>query len=151
MNKFACVVQSLTFSCGHSAKQIFKALIMPRLPSKSELRCSFPSARAGDELRKKMETEESEIERLQQEIQELQYLRHDSDLEDMSSNSDSSYESEDEDDMNEMLSTLIQENLQLEVSLLSCHVVHCHVGCCHVVCDTNEMLSTLVQKYCSWG
>lgn len=69
----------------------------------------------GDELRKKIETEESEIERLQQEIQELQYLRHDSDLEEMSSGSDSSYESEDEEDLNDMLSSLIQENLQLEV------------------------------------
>ena len=69
----------------------------------------------GDELRKKIETEESEIERLKQEIQELQYLRHDSDLEDMSSASDSSIESEDEEDMNDMLSALIQENLQLEV------------------------------------
>nr|KAG5707292.1 hypothetical protein BaRGS_000066 [Batillaria attramentaria] len=68
----------------------------------------------GDELRKKIETEESEIERLQQEIQELQYLRHDSDMEDMSSGSDSSYESEDEDDLAEMLSTLKQENHQLE-------------------------------------
>ncbi|KAK7096270.1 ralA-binding protein 1-like [Littorina saxatilis] len=68
----------------------------------------------GDELRKKIETEQSEIERLQQEIQELQYLRHDSDLEEMSSASDSSYESEDEEDMNDMLSSLIQENLQLE-------------------------------------
>ncbi|XP_076463673.1 uncharacterized protein LOC143295884 isoform X2 [Babylonia areolata] len=68
----------------------------------------------GDELRKKIETEESEIERLKQEIQELQYLRHDSDLEDLSSASDSSIESEDEEDMNDMLSSLIQENLQLE-------------------------------------
>lgn len=68
----------------------------------------------GDELRKKIETEESEIDRLQQEIQELQYLRHDSDLEDLSSGSDSSLESEDEDDLAEMLSTLKQENHQLE-------------------------------------
>ena len=138
------------------------------LLSQSQAKRSFPLVWAGDELRKKMETEESEIERLQQEIQELQYLRHDSDLEDMSSNSDSSYESEDEDDMNEMLSTLIQENLQLEVSLLSCHVVcclmlsavlscllSCHVVrcfvCYQVVCDMNKMLSTFIQENLQLG
>ena len=67
------------------------------------------------ELRKKIETERCEMDRLKQEIQELQYLRHDSDQEYMSSSSDSSYESEDEDDLQEMLKNLIQENEELEV------------------------------------
>ncbi|XP_060073425.1 ralA-binding protein 1-like [Ylistrum balloti] len=66
------------------------------------------------ELRKKIETERGEIERLDQEITELQYLRHDSDLEDMSSSSDSSYESEDEEDLQEILNQLITENEELE-------------------------------------
>ncbi|XP_033725827.1 ralA-binding protein 1-like isoform X2 [Pecten maximus] len=66
------------------------------------------------ELRKKIETEQGEIERLDQEITELQYLRHDSDLEDMSSSSDSSYESEDEEDLQEILNQLITENEELE-------------------------------------
>ncbi|XP_041374372.1 ralA-binding protein 1-A-like isoform X2 [Gigantopelta aegis] len=67
-----------------------------------------------DELRQKIETEESEIERLHQEIQELQYLRQDSDLEDMSSCSDSSDESEDEEELQDILLTLKQENEILE-------------------------------------
>ncbi|XP_021358685.1 ralA-binding protein 1-like [Mizuhopecten yessoensis] len=66
------------------------------------------------ELRKKIETERDEIERLDQEITELQYLRHDSDLEDMSSSSDSSYESEDEEDLQEILNQLLTENEELE-------------------------------------
>ncbi|XP_069102982.1 ralA-binding protein 1-like isoform X1 [Argopecten irradians] len=66
------------------------------------------------ELRKKIETERGEIERLDQEITELQYLRHDSDMEDMSSSSDSSYESEDEEDLQEILNQLITENEELE-------------------------------------
>ena len=68
----------------------------------------------GDELRKKIETEEREIERLLQEIQELHYVRHDSDVEDIKSESDSSYESENEMDMNELLACVIQDNLKLE-------------------------------------
>ena len=67
------------------------------------------------ELRKKIETERCETDRLRQEIQELQYLRHDSDPEYMSSSSDSSYESEDEEDLQEMLNNLIKENEELEV------------------------------------
>lgn len=66
------------------------------------------------ELRKKIETERCEMDRLKQEIQELQYLRHDSDPEYMSSSSDSSYESEDEEDLQEMLANLIKENEELE-------------------------------------
>ena len=67
------------------------------------------------ELRKKIETERCETERLRQEIQELHYLRQDSDQEYMSSSSDSSYESEDEEDLQEMLNNLIKENEDLEV------------------------------------
>lgn len=89
-----------------------------RINKKHHTTVAVLPASTGDELRKKIETEESEIERLQQEIQELQYLRHDSDLEDISSGSDSSYESEDEEDLADMLSTLIHDNLQLEVSHL---------------------------------
>ena len=70
------------------------------------------------ELRKKIETERCETERLRQEIQELQYLRHDSDQEYMSSSSDSSYESEDEDDLQEMLNNLIKDNEELEVPVI---------------------------------
>ncbi|XP_046350266.2 ralA-binding protein 1-like isoform X1 [Haliotis rufescens] len=68
----------------------------------------------GDELRQKIETEQSEIERLHQEIQELQYLRQDSDLEDLSSSSESSYDSEDEDDLQDSLCQLIHDNEDLE-------------------------------------
>ncbi|XP_046585343.1 LOW QUALITY PROTEIN: ralA-binding protein 1-like [Haliotis rubra] len=68
----------------------------------------------GDELRQKIETEQSEIERLHQEIQELQYLRQDSDLEDISSSSESSYDSEDEDDLQDSLCQLIHDNEDLE-------------------------------------
>ncbi|XP_067653624.1 ralA-binding protein 1-like isoform X2 [Haliotis asinina] len=68
----------------------------------------------GDELRQKIETEQSEIERLHQEIQELQYLRQDSDLEDISSSSESSYDSEDEDDLQDSLYQLIHDNEDLE-------------------------------------
>ena len=70
------------------------------------------TCRPGDELRKKIETEHGEIERLQQEIQELQYLRHDSDVDDFSSASDSSLDSDDGEDV---LSSLIDANLKLEV------------------------------------
>ncbi|XP_060602729.1 ralA-binding protein 1-A-like isoform X5 [Ruditapes philippinarum] len=66
------------------------------------------------ELRKKIETERCESERLQQEIDELQYLRQDSDEEILSTSSDSSYESEDEDDLQEILQQLIKENEELE-------------------------------------
>ena len=67
------------------------------------------------ELRKKIETERCEMDRLKQEIQELDYLRHDSDPEYMSSSSDSSYESEDEEDLQELLTNLIRDNEELEV------------------------------------
>lgn len=67
-----------------------------------------------DELHQKIETEQSEIERLHQEIVELQYLRQDSDLDDMSSSSESSYESEDEDELQEILNQLIRDNELLE-------------------------------------
>ncbi|XP_053386919.1 ralA-binding protein 1-like isoform X2 [Mercenaria mercenaria] len=66
------------------------------------------------ELRKKIETERCESERLQQEIDELQYLRQDSDEEILSTSSDSSYESEDEEDLQEILNQLIKENEALE-------------------------------------
>lgn len=66
------------------------------------------------ELRKKIETERCEAERLQQEIDELQYLRQDSDEEILSSSSDSSYESEDEEDLQEILNQLIKENEEFE-------------------------------------
>lgn len=62
------------------------------------------------ELRKKIETERHEIERLNQELDELKYLRQDSDLEEYSSESDSSYESEDEEDLQEILKQLIARN-----------------------------------------
>ncbi|XP_064595875.1 ralA-binding protein 1-like [Liolophura sinensis] len=68
----------------------------------------------GDELKQKIETEQSEIERLKQEIVELQYLRQDSDLEDYSSTSESSDESEDEEELTELLNSLIAENEELE-------------------------------------
>ena len=68
-----------------------------------------------DELRQKIATEKSEMERLSQEIQELQYLRQDSDLEDLSSASSSSSDSEDEEDLQDLLSQLIQDNEALEV------------------------------------
>lgn len=71
----------------------------------------------GDELHQKIETEQSEIERLHQEIVELQYLRQDSDLDDMSSSSESSYESEDEDELQEILNQLIRDNELLEASI----------------------------------
>lgn len=67
-----------------------------------------------DELHQKIETEQSEIERLHQEIVELQYLRQDSDLDDMSSSSESSYESEDEDELQDILNQLIRDNELLE-------------------------------------
>lgn len=71
----------------------------------------------GDELKQKIETEQSEIERLKQEIVELQYLRQDSDLEDYSSTSESSDESEDEEELTELLNSLIAENEELEVRI----------------------------------
>ena len=56
-------------------------------------------------------------------------------------------------DMNKMLSTLIQENLQLGCIcclvrlfiVLSCLLSCCPLSC-HVVCDMNEMLFTLIQE-----
>jgi len=68
-----------------------------------------------DELKQKMATEQSEMERLTQEIQELQYLRQDSDLEDLSSASEASDDSEDEDDLHDLLTSLIQDNQGLEM------------------------------------
>ena len=67
------------------------------------------------ELRKKIETERHEAERLNQEIDELKYLRQDSDLEEYSSESDSSYESEDEEELREILKSLIIRNEEQEV------------------------------------
>lgn len=66
-------------------------------------------------MRKKIETERHEAERLNQEIDELKYLRQDSDLEEYSSESDSSYESEDEDELREILKSLIIRNEEQEV------------------------------------
>lgn len=78
-----------------------------------------------DELKQKIATERSEMERLNQEIQELQYLRQDSDLEDLSSSSSSSDESEDEEDLQELVSQLIQENEELEMSNADlCQKIH---------------------------
>ncbi|CAL1528879.1 unnamed protein product [Lymnaea stagnalis] len=78
-----------------------------------------------DELRQKIATERSEMERLTQEIQELQYLRQDSDLEDLSTSSSSSDESEDEDDMQELLTQLIQDNEHLEMKNADlCQKIH---------------------------
>ncbi|XP_055882821.1 ralA-binding protein 1-like [Biomphalaria glabrata] len=78
-----------------------------------------------DELRQKIATERSEMERLAQEIQELQYLRQDSDLEDLSSSSSSSEESEDEDDLQELLDQLIQDNEKLEMNNADlCQKIH---------------------------
>ncbi|KAH9512836.1 hypothetical protein Btru_036716 [Bulinus truncatus] len=78
-----------------------------------------------DELRQKIATERSEMERLTQEIQELQYLRQDSDLEDLSSSSSSSDESEDEDDLQELLVQLIQDNEDLEMKNADlCQKIH---------------------------
>uniref|UniRef100_A0A0B7AGD4 Uncharacterized protein n=1 Tax=Arion vulgaris TaxID=1028688 RepID=A0A0B7AGD4_9EUPU len=79
----------------------------------------------GDELRQKIATERSEMERLNQEIQELQYLRQDSDLEDLSTSSSSSDESEDEDDLQDLVSQLIQENEELEMNNADlCQKIH---------------------------
>ena len=66
-------------------------------------------------MRKKIETERHEAERLNQEIDELKYLRQDSDLEEYSSESDSSYESEDEEELREILKSLIIRNEEQEV------------------------------------
>ncbi|XP_061191095.1 ralA-binding protein 1-like [Saccostrea echinata] len=66
------------------------------------------------ELRKKIETERHEAERLNQEIDELKYLRQDSDVDEYSSESDSSYESEDEEDLQEILKQLIARNEEQE-------------------------------------
>ncbi|XP_005106675.1 ralA-binding protein 1 [Aplysia californica] len=78
-----------------------------------------------DELKQKMATERSEMERLAQEIQELQYLRQDSDLEDLSSSSNSSDDSEDEEDLQDLLTQLIQDNEDLEMQSADlCQKVH---------------------------
>ncbi|GFS18539.1 RalA-binding protein 1 [Elysia marginata] len=80
---------------------------------------------AADELRQKIATEKSEMERLSQEIQELQYLRQDSDLEDLSSASSSSSDSEDEEDLQDLLSQLILDNESLEMkSAEMCQKIH---------------------------
>jgi hypothetical protein len=71
------------------------------------------------ELRKKIETERHEAERLNQEIDELKYLRQDSDIEEYSSESESSYESEDEGDLQEILKQLIARNEEQEVNINS--------------------------------
>ena len=71
---------------------------------------------AGDELRQKIETERSEIERLHQEMAELREVRDDlysQDSED--SEEESSSSSEDEEELQETLASLIRENQQLEV------------------------------------
>ncbi|CAJ1099388.1 ralA-binding protein 1-like [Octopus vulgaris] len=68
----------------------------------------------GDELHQKIETEQSEIERLHQEIVELNYLRQDSDLDEISCSSESSSESEDEEELQEHLNQLIRDNELLE-------------------------------------
>ncbi|XP_013382474.1 ralA-binding protein 1 isoform X2 [Lingula anatina] len=81
----------------------------------------------GDELRKKIETEQIEIERLQQEIEELEELRQDSaETNDYSSDSDSSSsDSEDEEELQEMLQQLIQENDHLKMrNKEMCQKVH---------------------------
>lgn len=78
-----------------------------------------------DELRQKIATEKSEMERLSQEIQELQYLRQDSDLEDLSSASSSSSDSEDEEDLQDLLSQLILDNESLEMKSADlCQKIH---------------------------
>ena len=69
----------------------------------------------GDELRQKIETEQSEIERLHQEVAELRSIREELYVED-SSTSDSSAESDDDDTLNERYAELLKENKQLEVS-----------------------------------
>lgn len=71
----------------------------------------------GDELRQKIETERSEIERLHQEIAELQEIRDDLYEED-DSEDDSSSSSEDEDELQENLQKLIRENQELQVCRL---------------------------------
>lgn len=70
---------------------------------------------AGDELRQKIETERSEIERLEQEIAELQAIRDDLYEEEEESSSSSSEESEDEEELNDVLQQLISDNMQLQV------------------------------------
>ncbi|GFO01930.1 rala-binding protein 1 [Plakobranchus ocellatus] len=78
-----------------------------------------------DELRQKIATEKSEMERLSQEIQELQYLRQDSDLEDLSSASSSSSDTEDEEDLQDLLTQLIQHNEELEMDSADlCQKIH---------------------------
>lgn len=78
-----------------------------------------------DELKQKMATELSEMERLRQELQEVAYLRHDSDLEEMSDTDNSSDDSEDEDDLHDILTTLIQENQDMEMQNSElCNKIH---------------------------
>ena len=68
----------------------------------------------GDELRQKIETEQSEIGRLHQEIAELKSIREDLyDSDEISS--DSSEDIEDEEDLLDMLKELTLKNQQLEV------------------------------------
>ena len=81
---------------------------------------SFP----GDELRQKIETERSEIERLEQEIAELQAIREDLYEEgEEDSSASSSEESEDEDELNDVLQQLISDNMQLQVRIVTCLIV----------------------------
>lgn len=73
---------------------------------------------SGDELRQKIETEQSEIGRLHQEIAELKSIREDLyDSDEISS--DSSEDIEDEDDLLDMLKELTLKNQQLEACCLA--------------------------------
>ena len=88
---------------------------------KPEVTCSYVFV--GNELRQKIETEQSEIERLKQDIEELEEIRRD--LYDTSSTSSSMhYSSEDSDDsdgewreeeLQDMMMALSRENAQYEV------------------------------------
>ena len=72
----------------------------------------------GDELRKKIETEQGEIDRLDQEIVELRSIREG--LYDSDDAWESSDESEDEEELTDMLYRLARENKHLRVSQIYC-------------------------------
>ena len=70
---------------------------------------------SADELKIKIETEQTEIERFQEEIAEIRSIREGLYSDESSDSSDSS---EDEDDLQEVLYKLKKENRQLEVRFI---------------------------------
>ncbi len=69
----------------------------------------------GDELRKKIETEQSEIDKLRQELVEVNSIRQDLYSSDEASSASSS-DSEDDGELQEELEQLVRENQVLEVA-----------------------------------